>query len=247
MTTILSTKQPSEAYFVSFDFANALGSEAIVSASVAAIEQDTTTDVTDIITDVSKQTSTDTSVYVWVQAGDTDTKYLLTCQVVGSSGSQYELDALLPVEELQSDLAAYCSLFDLFQHISESDLIAITDDADTGSINQQVIDRAIHDADAEINAYVAGKYDVPLDPVPPIITKISVDLAIYRLSGRRGLPIPEDRKFRYQECIRMLRDIQKGSATLGGTTTNSQQSGSGPLSTSTSDNRIFTMTSMTNY
>lgn len=245
MTTILSTKQPSEAYFISFDFANALGSETIESATVAAVEQNTTTDVTDIVTDALKQNSSDTVVYVWVQSGVDGTNYLLTCQVAGSSGSQYELDALLPVAELETDLTAYCSLFDLYKHISESDLVALTDDTETGSIDQQIISQAIQDADAEINAYLYGRYDVPITPVSPIITKISVDLTIYRLSGRRGMPIPDDRKFRYTESIRMLKDIQKGTATLGASAA-TQTSGSGPIYSNASD-RIFTMTTLSNF
>jgi len=146
---------------------------------------------------------------------------------------------------------AYCTLADLIMQISESSLIDITyeitgEDGEVPAVDEDVSDAAIADADAEIDAYLYGRYSVPIDPVPTIIRKISVDLTIYRLSGRRGLPVPDDRKQRYEESIRLLKDIQKGIATIGAPTP-SPSSDSGPVSSSTSDNRVFTMTSMTNY
>jgi phage gp36-like protein len=245
MTTLI-TKQPSEAYYISFDFTQALGTETVESATVTAIDYGTSEDNTSTVTDSTKQTETSTTVLVWIQAGTAGNKYLITCRVTGSSGSQYELDALLTVAESELDLSAYCQIEGLYNQISESDLVALSDDDDTGNINQSVIAQAIADADAEINAYLYGKYTIPLDPVPAIITKISVDLTIYRLSGRRGLPIADDRKAHYEESIRLLRDIQKGIATIGADLP-SQSTDSGPVSTTSADNRIFKMSTMTNY
>jgi phage gp36-like protein len=146
---------------------------------------------------------------------------------------------------------AYCTLSELENQISEAALIDITYevtgvDGEVPAVDEDIIDAAIADADAEIDAYLYGRYAVPLDPVPAIIAKISVDLTIYRLSGRRGLPVSDDRRANYEDSIRLLRDIQKGVATIGASTP-TPSSDSGPISTSASTDRVFTMSSLTNY
>lgn len=142
---------------------------------------------------------------------------------------------------------AYCVLADLYNQISMADLIALSDDTGVAVVpNATVTSRAITDADAEIDAYLYGKYSTPLDPVPEIIKKLSIDLAIYNLSGRRGLGVSEERKERYRDGIRLLRDIQKGVASLGASTPAASSTG-GPVSNLSADDRIITMDIMTNY
>jgi len=142
---------------------------------------------------------------------------------------------------------AYCVLSDLYNQISMADLIALSDDTGSAVVpNATVTAQAITDADAEIDAYLFGKYTPPLSPVPAVIKKTSIDFAIYNLSGRRGLGIPEDRKNRYDAGIRLLRDIQKGTASVGASTPTPSVD-SGPTATKTADDRVFTMDSMTNY
>lgn len=146
---------------------------------------------------------------------------------------------------------SYCTLSDLENQISESALIDITyeitgEEGEVPAIDEDIINAAIADADAEIDAYLYGKYTVPIDPVPTIIAKISVDFTIYRLSGRRGLPVPEDRKQQYENGVRLLKDIQRGIATIG-TSTPTTSSDSGPVSTTTASDRIFTATTLANF
>ena len=71
---------------------------------------------------------------------------------------------------------AYCVLDDLKEKISEEELIQLTDDEETGLIVTSRTDRAISDADALIDGYCGRRYSVPLDPVPAIIRKFSVDI-----------------------------------------------------------------------
>ena len=142
---------------------------------------------------------------------------------------------------------AYCVLTDLYNHISMLDLIALTDDTGSAIIpNATVTAQAIADADAEIDAYLYGKYDTPLSPVPTIIQKMSADIAIYNMSGRRGLGMPEDRKARYDSAIGLLQSIQKGSASIGSSTPDTATD-SGPIVSKTSSDRTFNMDAMANY
>lgn len=95
-----SSKQPSEAYFVEFDFGDYAGSAIISSANVTAKIVSTGVDVTTTIIDSAKQTISGTSVYVWIKAGTDGTDYQITCIATASDGSIYELEGLLLVAEV---------------------------------------------------------------------------------------------------------------------------------------------------
>lgn len=71
--------------------------------------------------------------------------------------------------------------------------------------------RALLDADAEVNGYVAGAYGVPLTPVPANIVRIAAAIARYRLLGDATT---DQARADYEDAIRFLRDVQAGRATL---------------------------------
>lgn len=96
-----STKQPSEAYYVEFDFESAAGSTAaLVSATVAARIFSTGVDATATITTAASQVIAGQSVFVWVKAGSDATDYQITCVATASDGSIYELEGMLLVAAL---------------------------------------------------------------------------------------------------------------------------------------------------
>ena len=109
---------------------------------------------------------------------------------------------------------AYCTLDDLKEKISEDQLIQLTDDDDAGAIASSRTDRAIQDAESEIDSYCAARYKVPLYPVPGIIRKYCVDIAVYNLFQRRR-GAPEDRYRDYKSAITFLQNVAAGKATLG--------------------------------
>lgn len=134
---------------------------------------------------------------------------------------------------------AYSTQSDLLEQIPESGLIELTDDAGSGEIDASVVARAIADADAEIDGYCAARYPLPFSPVPVMIRKISVDIAIYNLYSRRDLAIPDERQKRYDNAIRFLKDVSKGFVTLGADTP-ADDNDSGPEATTKKSDRIFT-------
>ncbi len=111
---------------------------------------------------------------------------------------------------------AYCVRADILGLISEETLIQLTDDNGAGIVDDAVVTRIITDADAEIDGYCGEKYTLPFSPVPTIIRKISVDIAIYNLYARRQ-GAPDDRAKRYDNAVKLLKDIQTGKVTLGST------------------------------
>ena len=107
MTEFFSSKQPSEAYYLGFDFTADLGAtETVATATITAVERHTLLDVTATLLDASLQSNGSQVVYAWVRGGTSGREYLLTCKIVGSLGSKYELDGLLPVKEVPVEEAA---------------------------------------------------------------------------------------------------------------------------------------------
>lgn len=111
---------------------------------------------------------------------------------------------------------SYCVLDDLKKQVSEQVLIGLSDD-EGQEIKLEIIDSAITTADAEINGYARTQYDVPFNPVPDIIRKLSVDITIYNLFSRRGLDKEKDFNIidRYKGAIRFLENLAKGLVTIG--------------------------------
>lgn len=107
------------------------------------------------------------------------------------------------------------------------------------TIDTSVTDRAIADADAEIDSYCGIQYDVPFSaPAPAMVRKLSVDIAIYNLYSRRGDVIPDERKERYNSALRFLRDVAKGIISLGADSPAPDDEG-GPKATTIKSDRIF--------
>ena len=120
---------------------------------------------------------------------------------------------------------AYSTLTDIEKSLPQDIIIQLTDDTNSGLVDSSVVDEAIAWADDVIDNHVRGKYPVPLNPVPDIIKKISVDLSIYFLYNRRfETDIPDGILTRFKNTMAMLDKIQKGQILLAVDTTNKNTS-----------------------
>lgn len=133
---------------------------------------------------------------------------------------------------------AYCTQNDLLERVTEDDLVQLTDDQDQGVVDVSVVARAIADADAEIDGYCGTRYDVPFSPVPVMIRKLSVDIAIHNLFARRRR-VSEVVKQAYDVSVKFLEKVSKGLISLGGDAPGAD-SDSGPEATTAKSDRIFT-------
>ncbi|MGE4402845.1 MAG: gp436 family protein [Desulfobulbus sp.] len=111
-------------------------------------------------------------------------------------------------------MVAYCTLDDLTKLLPEDILVQLTDDDGIGVVNDSRIAEAIDTAGSEIDGWCAPKYVVPFDPVPALVKKCAIDVAIYNLYSRRVETIPETRSTRYKEAMRLLKDIATGLVRL---------------------------------
>jgi len=108
MATEFSTKQPAEEYAISFDFTAKLGTENIASATITAIDQADSSDVSLTVLEVANQSNTTKIVYGWVRAGTSGHNYLITCTITGDGtpASIYELEGVLPVVETPTSVSS---------------------------------------------------------------------------------------------------------------------------------------------
>ena len=80
----------------------------------------------------------------------------------------------------------------------------------TGRIDTDIVERALLDTDAAINARL-GRYQFPLSDVPELLVDLAQSIAIYKL--HRFKPDPKI-EADYAEAMRTLRDISTGVVTL---------------------------------
>lgn len=142
---------------------------------------------------------------------------------------------------------AYSTIDDLKKLLPEESIIQLTDEEETGSVNTTRVSEAIAQADAEIDSYCARLYTIPFSPVPDLVRKFSVDMAIYHLFSRRIEEMPEIRKERYQNAIKQLENIAKGMMSLGEQPEPAQPSGGSVMINKSKDDRIFTADTMKGY
>ncbi len=125
---------------------------------------------------------------------------------------------------------------DILEQMPEIDLIQLTDDDNTGLVDDGIVDGAIANAEGEVDGYLASRYTTPLSPVPDVIKAFTVDVAIYRIHGRRQ-GAPEHIEKSYENAIKFLKNASNGVVTLGVTTPAPENSGS--VVDIQSDGRIF--------
>ena len=109
----------------------------------------------------------------------------------------------------------YSTLADIKKLLPENSLIQLTDDTNTGAVDEAKVTEAGKQADAEIDSDCGNRYSVPFAIVPEIIKKISVDFTIYNLYSRRVEEIPQTRTDRYRNGKKQLEAIRKGDISLG--------------------------------
>ena len=107
----------------------------------------------------------------------------------------------------------YVTLAQLIDRYGEPALVALTDRGTvaTGLIDEAAIDRAVADADATIDGYLARRYALPLAEAQPLLVKIAGDLVFYDLHTFQPDPKVEAAQ---KAALAMLRDISAGVIAL---------------------------------
>lgn len=77
------------------------------------------------------------------------------------------------------------------------------------------VDRALADADVEIDSYLATRYSVPLSPVPDNVSRIAAAVARYRILGDA---VTELARKEYEDARAWLKEVAAGRAQINGAT-----------------------------
>lgn len=106
----------------------------------------------------------------------------------------------------------YATQAELVARFTETEIGQVADTDGSGEIDPALVARALADADAEIDAALAARYQLPLLNVPPLLTRIACDLARFSLYTDQVPPVVE---LRYKNAVRLLADIAAGRVSLG--------------------------------
>ena len=109
-------------------------------------------------------------------------------------------------------------------YVTRDDLLAVDGelvwnmaiDKSTSQLDDAKIETAIDDADAEINSFLARRFQLPLAiaTIPRPLHRVAVSITIYWLS-ERGSQITDLIQKRYDDAIRTLKEIANGTRDLG--------------------------------
>lgn len=106
----------------------------------------------------------------------------------------------------------YATQPDLVARFTETEIGQVADTDGSGEVDPALVARAIADADAEIDAALAVRYQLPLATVSPLLTRIACDLARFSLYTDQ---VPQVVEMRQKNAVRMLADIAAGRISLG--------------------------------
>jgi phage gp36-like protein len=107
----------------------------------------------------------------------------------------------------------YATLQMLSDRVGVPMLVMLTDRSvvPTGEVDLAVLGRALADADALIDGFLAGKYDMPLTSTPALIADIAQAVTLWKLhSSEPETKVKDD----YNDALQRLKEIRAGIIVL---------------------------------
>lgn len=144
-------------------------------------------------------------------------------------------------------MGKYATLQDLIDRFSETEIIQRTDTTNrpATTIDQTVVDRAIADAEAMADSYIAKRYELPLADPPPVLTGVVADIARYHLHD--GLATKDSPvAINQATAMRWLREVAQGLVQLESGGVAPDQAGDSEVRTAAPD-RVFSRDSLGGY
>ena len=137
----------------------------------------------------------------------------------------------------------YATQTHMIERFGADSIEALTDHEGTGQIDPEVLDRALEDADAEIDAILTKRYAVPLTVVPAHVVRIACDLARFNLYDH---DVPEAVQTLRDSALAWLRDVAMARADLPGVAekTGAASAGSPQIS---SGERVFSRDTLKDF
>lgn len=137
----------------------------------------------------------------------------------------------------------YATKQNLIDRFGDKELAELTDRTNGAVIDDTVVTRALNDADALINGYLAAKYTLPLAVVPAALEPVASDVARYYLYEDRVTDIVKNR---YEDRVAWLEGVSRGTVNLGVSTANQAPAAAGGPQYKAPD-RVFTRETLEDY
>jgi phage gp36-like protein len=106
----------------------------------------------------------------------------------------------------------YLTQDDVLLRFKEQELIQLTDHQGTGSADIELLDRALADANAEIEGYIGARYPLPLDAPIKVLVAYGFDIVRYRLYDDQAT---DQVTKRYNDAVKFLSLVAAGKIDLG--------------------------------
>lgn len=108
----------------------------------------------------------------------------------------------------------YATQADLVTRYGQDQILVLADRDNDGETDADVVAEALANADAEIDGYLASRYELPLSPVPPILVRLACDVAVWHLCDTDSLATDLRRK-KYEDAVAILKRLSSGDMSLG--------------------------------
>lgn len=109
--------------------------------------------------------------------------------------------------------AVYYTQADYIERFGMDEALRLTDEAGDGEVDAEKFTKAIADASADMDAYLRGRYALPFDPIPRVLSSIAAALVREKLHGNFPTQTVETEADRARK---MLGDFATGKAQLVG-------------------------------
>lgn len=109
---------------------------------------------------------------------------------------------------------SYITADDIIATYSASLLNKISTPEGSTQPDPAVTQRGIDSAGSIIDAYLGGRYTLPLAVVPQVVVELAVDIAIYKISLATTRRTTEMR-VRYDDALKMLEEMATGKVSIG--------------------------------
>ncbi len=130
----------------------------------------------------------------------------------------------------------YATQADLTERFGFDELAQRTDRVNGTVIDTMVLNRALNDADAEIDGYLATRYSLPLASTPAVLSRLAADITRYRLYDDG---VPTTVRQRYEDAVSLLKRLSSGDVQLAGVSPVAAPGGSGNAVAVVTPTRVF--------
>ncbi len=131
---------------------------------------------------------------------------------------------------------AYASVSDLQERFGDNEILQLTDRDGDDSPDSGVADRALEDASATADSYLARRHDVPLSAAPAVLVAVVCDLARARLYDDNAPEVVTSRK---DDALAWLKRVAKGEADVISEQGRVDTDAAPAVSTRSSGQRVF--------